>query len=168
MTVNTVKRPTLEVFECIQWIERLHSPDWGRLRSKIRLSVNVLSTFVLIAFASSAMASETIFLDPKVPRPPPATILDAIVTGEVSQARCSLRLMPNGVVGVMPACALAERLRGVATWQRSATQITFRDAKRSRVLTFYPAGANSFRTRVARPERLRLFFLPQSSMPMSQ
>ena len=52
-------------------------------------------------------------------------------------------------------------------WQRSATQLTFRDANRVRVVTFYSAGPNTFRTRAARPERLRLFLLPQSSMPMS-
>lgn len=121
----------------------------------------------MLTLASAAVASETILLDPNAPRPPPPTILDAAVTGEISQAKCSIRLMPNGVVAVPP-CALAERLRGVATWQRSATQMTFRDANRVRVMTFYPAGPNTFRTRVSRPERLRLFLLPQSSMPMSR
>jgi hypothetical protein len=128
----------------------------------------LLRIVVLFAFASVATASETILLDPNAPKPPPLTVLGVVVTGEISQASCTLRLMPNGVVSMPSQCALSARLSGVATWQRRTNQITFRNANRVRLLTFYSGGGNVFRTHTVRPERLRLVFLPQSSMPMSQ
>ena len=168
MAVKTVEGLTLEVFMRFRWIECLHSPN-SRIRvSRIPLFVKPLWIFVLLGFASVAGASETILLDPNAPRPPPPTVLSAVVIGEISQATCTIQLMPNGVAVVPAACALADRLRGIAAWQREADQITFRDARRVRLLTFFAAGPNAFRTRTVRPERLRLVFLPQSSVPMSQ
>lgn len=123
---------------------------------------------LLLAFGSIAEASETILLDPNAPRPPPVMTLGAVVVGETSQAKCTIQLMPNGVVVGHATCALADRLRAIATWQRGDRQMTFRNASGMRVLTFYAAGPNTFRTRTLRPERLTLVLLPQVSAPMSQ
>lgn len=122
----------------------------------------------LFAVCSSAFASQVITLDPGKPSDEALATVSALVIGETTGMRCTLRLEPRGIVRGASACGLNAALKRSKFWRRSADAIFLYDARRARLLAFRAIGQDIFRAADVRPEALRLRLLPLSSMPMSQ
>ena len=124
--------------------------------------------FALLANPLNARASEQIPLDPNAPPRPPARTLSAIVVEETTSRRCSVLLMPNGVVTLARPCDLEARLDAVRRWRRCGDNIKFLGAGPSSLLVFMPAGARRYKTEGHGPSQLTLILLPEVSTPLSQ
>jgi len=81
------------------------------------LAYAVQGVFFLLVSPFQALVVEQITLDPSAPPLPPPAIVTAVVVEPSTSRNCTLRLLPNGIVGLARPCGLDGWLNAVGAWR---------------------------------------------------
>ncbi len=132
----------------------------------------VQGVFFLLVSPFQALVVEQITLDPSAPPLPPPAIVTAVVVEPSTSRNCTLRLLPNGIVGLARPCGLDGWLNAVGAWRMTDELVYLLDVQQKPVLSFVRVGPRSFRTfRTASKSgthvQLTLTLLSPRSLPLS-